>query len=166
MMTFTGKSKGTHTSDKTSGHGSKHARPVGSDDAPHDVLQRHQSRNGHPRPPSPRPQLVRHNSPHSRHSSLPEDEIKTFVGNRLVLSDDPTCLNFYPPLTKAFLRRCKLLSRAHYATHNPFITLEAAISGVGLEILAEVHVEYTQKHLILEDEQYPRYRHSMARLVS
>lgn len=56
--------------------------------------------------------------------------------------------------------------RAHYATRNPFITLEVATQGIGLEILAEVYVEYNEKHLALEDDQYPEYRHSMARLVS
>lgn len=143
--------------------------PVESDELPYDVLERHQSKNGRLRPPSlPRLQKDRFNaSPvNSRESSPKEDDIKTFVGNRLVLSDDPTCLSFYPPLTKAFLRRCKLLARVHYATRNPFITLEVATQGIALEILAEVHVEYRQKHLALEDNQYPEYRHSMARLVS
>ena len=76
------------------------------------------------------------------------------------------CINYYPPLTKAFLHHCKLLVCAHYATHNLFITLEVAIQGVGLEFLAEVHVEYSQKHIVLEDGQYLEYRHLMAHLVS
>lgn len=156
-----------HPSRTTESRGIRNSRTGELDNVPQDVLQRHQSKNGHPRPPSIREQRVRSNSPHSRRASSPgEDVIKTLVGNRLVLSDDPNCLSFYPPLTKAFLRRCKLLVRAHYATRNPFITLENTTQGVGLEILAEVHVEYCQRNIALEDNQYPEFRHSMARLVS
>ncbi|KIK77858.1 hypothetical protein PAXRUDRAFT_165562, partial [Paxillus rubicundulus Ve08.2h10] len=73
----------------------------------------------------------------------------------------PTCLNYYPTLTKAFICCCKVLVCAHYATQNPFITLEAVTQGIGLETLGEVYIEYTNKCLALKDGQYPQHRHSM-----
>lgn len=155
-----GKSKTSSSSHKVSNrahndHRSNDSHPVGSDDLPHDVLRRHQSKNGRIRPPSGT----------ESEDDVNKDDVDTPGGRRVLSSDDPTCLSYYPPLTKAFLRRCKLLVRVHYATQNPFITLEAATQGVGLEILSEVYNEYKTKRHAIDDGQYPQHRHSMARIV-